>query len=95
MGWESRHRWHQTDWELVKTKPDYLKHPEPAWLYLSDPEQYAYDNFAAVKSHLETGTPFKSTNVPEDHIHSDWTIEDMMAREGEKGGEDFYIVKQS
>lgn len=93
MGWETRHRWHQTDWEALASNPDILKLPQPAWLNGSDAEQYAYDNFDAVKASLENGTPFKSTNIPEGHIHEDWTIEDMMAHEGEKVGDTFYHVK--
>ncbi|PVH76698.1 FAD/NAD(P)-binding domain-containing protein [Cadophora sp. DSE1049] len=95
MGWETRHRWHQTDWEMIASNPEFLKLPQPAWLNGADAEQYAYDNFQAAKANLESGTPFKSTNIPEDHVHVDWTIEDMMAREGEQVGADFYQVRNS
>lgn len=78
---------------MIAANPKFLKLPQPAWLNGADAEQYAYNNFSAVKSNLESGTPFKSTNIPEDHVHVDWTIEDMMAREGEKVGAEFYQVK--
>lgn len=93
MGWETRHRWHQTDWELIASNPEFLKLPQPHWLNGADAEQYAYENFEAVKAHLQTGASFRSTNIPEDHAHVDWTIEDMMAEEGEKVSADFYQVK--
>jgi hypothetical protein len=93
MGWETRHRWHQTDWEALASNPDILKLPQPRWLNGSDAEQYAYDNFEAMKSHLQKGTPFKSTNVPEDHVHEDWTIETMMSFEHKKAAETVYKVK--
>lgn len=90
MGWETRHRWHQTDWEALAANPEFLKLPQPAWLHGADAEQYAYDNFEAVVSHLKYNTPFTSTNVPEGYVHSDWTIETMMSNEGKKG--DFYVI---
>lgn len=93
MGWETRHRWHQTDWEQIAKHPEYLKLPQPAWLNGADAEQYAYDNFAAVKEHLEKGTAFRSTNIPDDHIHRDWTIDEMMSQEEKQADEDFYQVK--
>lgn len=90
MGWETRHRWHQTDWEALASNPDILKLPQPRWLNGSDAEQYAIDNFDAAVKSLKDGTPFQSSNVPEGHVHEDWTIETMMAMEG-KGGADYAI----
>ncbi|OCK75424.1 FAD/NAD(P)-binding domain-containing protein [Lepidopterella palustris CBS 459.81] len=92
MGWETRHRWHQTDWEEVAKNPAFLKLPQPAWLNGYDAEQYALDNYAAVTEHVLKGTPFQSTNIPEGHVHTDWTIATMMAAEGEKAEEGFYVV---
>ncbi|KAF2186194.1 FAD/NAD(P)-binding domain-containing protein [Zopfia rhizophila CBS 207.26] len=92
MGWETRHRWHQTDWDAVAANPEFLKLPQPEWLNGHDAEQYAYDNFDAVVSHLEKGTPFRSTSVPDGYVHEDWTIETMMAREGQKAENGFYQV---
>jgi len=92
MGWETRHRWHQTDWEAVAANPEFLKLPQPEWLNGHDAEKYADDNFESVVSHLEKGTPFQSTNVPDGYVHEDWTIQTMMAREGQKAGDGFYQV---
>lgn len=92
MGWETRRRWHQTDWEAVAKDPSLLKLPQPRWLNGHDAEQYAKDNFEAAVSHLNRGTLFRSTNIPEDHVHEDWTIGEMMAREGLPGGSTFYEV---
>lgn len=93
MGWETRHKWHQTDWEMLRSNPEILKLPQPHWLNGANAEQYAYNNFEAVKANLETGAPFKSTNIPDDHVHTDWTIEDMMAQEGKRVEDGFYQVK--
>ncbi|KAF2811870.1 FAD/NAD(P)-binding domain-containing protein [Mytilinidion resinicola] len=92
MGWETRHRWHQTDWEGVANNPAFLKLPQPVWLNGHDAEQYAYDNFDAVTANVLKQAPFTSTNVPEGHVHEDWTIATMMSAEGEKAEAGFYVV---
>ncbi|KAH7161079.1 hypothetical protein EDB81DRAFT_924424 [Dactylonectria macrodidyma] len=93
MGWETRHVWHQTNWDAVAANPDMLKFPQPAWLLGSDAKVYAEENFEAVKASVENGTPFVSTNVPPGHIHEDWTIESMLAHEGKLADKDFYKTR--
>ncbi|KAH8812869.1 hypothetical protein F5884DRAFT_671763 [Xylogone sp. PMI_703] len=82
MGWETRHRWHQTPWEEVAKNPDALKLPQPAWLFGVDAAQYASDKLDEMVSHLKDGKPFETTNVPPGYVHEDWTVESMMAAEG-------------
>lgn len=84
LGWETRHRWHFTDWEAVAKNPELLKLPQPTWLQCHDAETYARENVGAAVSHIKNGTPFTSTNVPEGHIHENWTIDDMVRMETEK-----------
>ena len=91
MGWELRHRWHQTDWSLVKTTPSLLNMPQPSWLFGADAEAYAYTNYEAVTDHILTGPPFKNTNLPEGYVHVDWTVEGMRAAEEQQANEDLYI----
>ncbi|KAM5356837.1 hypothetical protein ACJ41O_003483 [Fusarium nematophilum] len=93
MGWETRHKWHQTDWERVASNPEYLKLPQPAWLYGSDAEAYGYDNYDAVVSHIKTGAPFQNTNIMEGYVHEDWKIEDLMHVERQVGNKETYLVK--
>lgn len=93
MGWETRHRWHQTDWEEVSKHPEILNLPQPAWLHGHDAKKYTRDNYDAIMSHVIRGTPFTSTNVPEGHHHEDWTIEDMLSKEGNKVDAAFYKVE--
>lgn len=92
MGWESRHRWHQTDFEAARKNPELIKMPQPAWLYGHDAEKYTYDRYLDAIKSIESGTPFVSTNIPEDHVHEDWTIETMMALEGTKAADHLYKV---
>ncbi|OQV00113.1 FAD binding domain-containing protein [Cladophialophora immunda] len=92
MGWETRHRWHQTDWEAVAANPEFLKMPQPMWLYTFDAEKYAYDRCDEAVESVRKGTPFVSTNTPEGHVHEDWTVEMMMSLEREQAKEHFYRV---
>lgn len=93
MGWETRHIWHQTDWDAVAKDPNYLKMPQPAWLLGHDARNYAKENFEAVIHHLQEGTPFTSKNVPEGHVHEEWTVEMLLANEGQVVDENFYKVR--
>lgn len=92
MGWETRHRWHQTDWEAVAANPEFLKMPQPMWLYTHNPEKYAYERCDEAVESVEKGTPFVSTNTPEGHVHEDWTVEMMMELEKQQAREAFYRV---
>jgi len=95
LGWETRHRWHQTDWEAFKKDAGYIKAPQPIWLDSHNAEQYAYDHAEAAANHIKTpDSPFTSINLPDGHVHEDWTVETMMALEKEQAKEDsFYRVK--
>lgn len=93
MGFETRHVWHQTDWEAVAKNPEFLRFPQPAWLNGIDAAEYASQRFGEIIAHLETGAPFTSTNVPEKHVHEDWTVDQMLAYEGKKVSADFYKTR--
>ncbi|KAH7351465.1 hypothetical protein BKA66DRAFT_575559 [Pyrenochaeta sp. MPI-SDFR-AT-0127] len=90
MGWETRHRWHQTDWEAVAANPEFLKLPQPEWLNGHDAEQYADTQFDKVVEHLSSGSSFKSSNIPEGHVHQDWTIQEMLVRDAQKANASRY-----
>jgi hypothetical protein len=70
-----------------------LNQPQPRWLYGHDAADYAEVSYDAVSSHLEKGTPFTPKNVPDGYVHEDWTIGQMMAKEGVKAEPDFYKVE--
>ncbi|KAF5021360.1 hypothetical protein F66182_6605 [Fusarium sp. NRRL 66182] len=90
MGWEVRHKWHQTDWDLVKKNPEFLKIPQPDWLYAGDAEKYGYEQYDAVVAHLTEGKPFKNTNVPPNFEHDDWSVKSMTELDKQKGSEGLY-----
>lgn len=93
MGWELRHRWHQTDWEAVAKDPDFLKFRQPEWLVGIDAGDYASENYAAVVKNLADGSPFTPTNVPPGYVHEDWTVEDLLEKEKGQSNEEFYKVR--
>ncbi|KAH8176724.1 FAD binding domain-containing protein [Sarocladium implicatum] len=93
MGWETRHVWHQTDWDAVAKDPNFLRMPQPAWLLGHDARKYAIDNYDAIVSHLQLGTEFVAKNTPDGHVHEDWTVEMLLDREGRKADKDFYKVR--
>lgn len=84
MGWELRHIWHRTDWDLVKANPDLLKMKQPAWLFAADPELYAETVYDEVIECVKSGKPFTPTNVPEDYEPQHWSIADVMKMESGK-----------
>jgi hypothetical protein len=80
-GFETRHRWHKTDWDAFKDNSTSIKLPQPDWIYKHDAEKYTYDRWDDVVKSLTTGTPFASTNTPPGHVHRDWTISEAMELE--------------
>ena len=82
LGWETRHRWHQTPWEEIAKNPEALQLPQPSWLFGIDAGKYATDKLDEMVAHIKYGKPFEPTNVPPGHVHEDWTVESMMAAEG-------------
>jgi 2-polyprenyl-6-methoxyphenol hydroxylase-like FAD-dependent oxidoreductase len=92
MGWETRNRWHQTDWDAVAADPSILKMPQPMWLFGFDAEAYAYQRLPDALKSIKEETPFTSTNTPEGHVHEDWTVDMMMKLEKEQATEAFYRV---
>jgi hypothetical protein len=80
-GFETRHRWHKTDWKAFAEDPDSINLPQPDWLYGHDAEKYTLERWNDVVAHLTKGTEFVSTNTPEGHIHKDWSIAEVMEAE--------------
>ncbi|KAK5219364.1 hypothetical protein LTR99_010405 [Exophiala xenobiotica] len=82
-GFETRHRWHKTNWKAFGEDKSTINLPQPDWLYRHDAESYTYDRWEDVTEHLLTRKPFISTNTYDGHIHEDWTVKGVM--EMEKG----------
>ncbi len=41
---------------------------------------------------VKKGTPFVSTNVPKGHVHQEWTADDIVAMQKEKGKEAAFLI---
>jgi hypothetical protein len=80
-GFETRHRRHKTDWKAFKADPNSINLPQPDWLYGFDAEGYTIDRWDEVVKHMTEGVPFKSTNVPEGHVHQEWSVAGVMEQE--------------
>lgn len=82
MGVETREMWHKTDWERVKSQPETVSMPNPAWLFAHSPQQYAYDEFDLAAHAIETGSAYVPTNVPPPEInHRISDFKDEQAKE--------------
>lgn len=66
----------------------------PGWLYDADARKYAYDNAAAVIAHIKTGAPFTSTNVPQGHVHQEWTMDEIVALFGSQKPEQAFLASE-
>jgi hypothetical protein len=82
-GFETRHRWHKTNWKEFEKDPNTINLPQPDWLYAHDAEAYTYERWNDVVRHLRDGTEFKSTNTYKGHVHEDWTVAGVMEAEKE------------
>ncbi|KIW56658.1 hypothetical protein PV05_05298 [Exophiala xenobiotica] len=82
-GFETRHRWHKTNWKEFDKDPSTINLPQPNWLYAHDAEAYTYERWHDVVEHLTNGKPFKSTNTYPGHVHEDWTVAGVMEAEKE------------
>ncbi|KAK5555364.1 hypothetical protein LTR46_006389 [Exophiala xenobiotica] len=82
MGIETREMWHKTNWELVKSQPETVSMPNPAWLFAHSPQQYAYDEFEFAAHAVQTGMDYVPTNVPPPEINH--RISDYKEEEGRK-----------
>ncbi|KEF51088.1 uncharacterized protein A1O9_12870, partial [Exophiala aquamarina CBS 119918] len=78
MGWELRHFWHKTDWDLVAAQPELLQMPQPQWLFGGDAEKLVGESYDEVMKAVEEGTDFRPDNLPKAYVHEDWTVESMM-----------------
>lgn len=53
------------------------------WIWTHQPERYATDNFAAARTHLETGAPFEHTNIPKGFKWEPWSMDEETRKEKE------------
>lgn len=65
------------DMAELKKDPDKVRVRFPKWLFLHDPEAYAYDKYGQAFAHLVAGADFHNTNFPPGHHFKPWTIDEV------------------
>ncbi|PIA99770.1 hypothetical protein CB0940_02474 [Cercospora beticola] len=75
--------------EEISKNPEKAKIHYPKWLFMHDPEKYAYDNYGSAVANLLSGAPFQNTNIPPGHKFSVWTMEGVLEeyRSGKKAAD--------
>ncbi|KAB2572031.1 FAD-dependent monooxygenase mdpD [Lasiodiplodia theobromae] len=71
-------KFHNTDWDAVAKDPGMSANFTGDWLSSHNVEQYTYDNYEKVVSHIVMGTPFENTNTPPGYTFKPWSIKEMM-----------------
>jgi hypothetical protein len=78
-GFTNRRELHKPTNELTKDPQDLLR--QGKWIWTHNSEAYAAENFDKARAHLESGTPFQSTNLPVGHQYHDWTLKAEVEKE--------------
>ncbi|KAK9796563.1 putative FAD-binding domain-containing protein [Seiridium cardinale] len=84
IGFETRHNLHKTNWEKYAQNPSSINLPQPGWQYSHDAEAYAVERWNDVLSFLrddDKTKKFESKNVADGHVHTDWTVAELMQLE--------------
>ncbi|KAE7996943.1 hypothetical protein FH972_001619 [Carpinus fangiana] len=68
---------HQTDWPTIEANPKLIRTRFPRWVYMHDPEDYAYNKYGQAVHHILADGAFKNTNIPPGHKFVPWTIEQV------------------
>jgi len=79
IGFETRHRFHKTDWDTIAKDPKSVSMPQPPWQYGHDPEAYCAERWDDAVAHVLEGKPLQATNVAPGHVHKEWTVAELMA----------------
>ena len=78
QGFKNREKWHHTDFEAAKKRPEKLIEQVGRWVNDHDPEKYVYDNWDKCVNHLLGGTRFENTNIPPGYTYQPWTIDELL-----------------
>jgi hypothetical protein len=80
LGFETRHRFHMTNWEEVAKDSYWINMPQPLWQYDQDVEAYAVERWDEVRAYIQDGDEtkaFRPTNIAPGHVHTDWTVAEL------------------
>jgi len=78
LGFHNAERFQKTDMKAVGNDPKKVNAKVPKWIFTSDPEKYADDNYSRAADSLREGGPeFKNTNIPVGYTPEPWTMDSI------------------
>lgn len=79
LGFVNQQRYHDTDFEVLKSDVSKVSAKVPKWIWTHDPEKYAVEKYAQAAQSLkeDRGVVFENTNYPQGHEGRDWTLEGL------------------
>jgi hypothetical protein len=79
LGYVNQDAYQHTDWDAVAKNPDAIKAKYGKWIWSHDAEQYAAENFGALRKHLEEQREdeWENTNLPPGFKYAPWTIGEL------------------
>lgn len=83
MGFANAEILQDTQWDEVKVDPRRARPKLPMWVYLHDPEAYAYENYDKAVEGIKKGIAQDENddippNFPKGYTFAPWNIEDIM-----------------
>jgi hypothetical protein len=91
MGFANAENLQDTKWEEVKVDPRRARPKLPRWIYLHDPEAYAYQSYEKAVKGIKEGlgldeNPDIQLNFPPGYKYDAWNIKDIMddAKKGKR-----------
>ncbi len=77
QGFINHQRQNNSNYDIVGENGAPFKSTLGRWFLDFDAEEYAYENYGKVLSHLVSGTQFQNTNTPPGYTYRPWTIQEL------------------
>ena len=79
MGFVNQQRYHDSDFEVLRSDTSKIMAKVPKWIWTHDPEKYAKERFAEAAQSIreDDGILFTNTNFPPGHETRDWSLESL------------------
>ena len=88
LGFVNQQRYHDTDFEVLKSDVSKVSAKVPKWIWTHDPEKYAQARYGEASGSLMEGEGegkkgFANSNFPVGHEMRSWTLEELERLRGE------------
>lgn len=77
LGFINQQRYHDTDFEVLKSDVSKVSAKVPKWIWTHDPEKYVVERGAEAARSLRDGGGFENSNYPVGHEERNWTLEGL------------------